>query len=124
VALGAATYSRVRASSALGVVGVHGGSLADYARGGSAAEAVWVTAHRRGLAVQPISPVFLYAQRQIELAELSPSHATVLERLYTDFRKLFGTPGDETLVLVIRLFTGPQTSVRSRRRGDTVHRST
>ncbi|MDT5095417.1 MAG: hypothetical protein QOH60_4780 [Mycobacterium sp.] len=124
VALGAPTYSRVQASSALGVVGVRGGSLADYARGGSAAEAVWVTAHRRGLAVQPISPVFLYAQRQIELAELSPSHATVLERLYTDFRKLFGTPGDETLVLVIRLFTGPQASVRSRRRGDTVHKST
>jgi nitroreductase len=80
-ALGADTVSRVRASSALGVVSVRGGSLADYARGGSAAEAVWITAQRLGVAVQPISPVFLYALRHLEFAELSPSHAAVLERL-------------------------------------------
>jgi molybdopterin/thiamine biosynthesis adenylyltransferase len=123
-ALGADTSGRLRASSALGVVGVRGERLVDYFRGGSAAEAVWVTAAQRGVALQPISPVFLYAQRHRELAELSPSHATVLERLHTEFRNLFHAPRDETLVLVIRLFNAPATSVRSRRRGDTVHSST
>ena len=41
--------------------------LADYARGGSAAEAVWIAAQQHGLAVQPISPAFLYARDDDEL---------------------------------------------------------
>ena len=101
-ALGADTESRVRASSALCLIGVNGNSLADYARGGSAAEAVWITAQRLGVAVQPISPVFLYAQDDGEFAELSAPHAAVLAGLHTEFRNFFGAPQDETAVLVIQ----------------------
>ena len=44
--------------SALGVVTVQGDTLLDFARGGAAVEATWIAAQQRGLAVQPISPVF------------------------------------------------------------------
>jgi molybdopterin/thiamine biosynthesis adenylyltransferase len=119
-ALGADTRARVRASTALGAICVRGRSLADYARGGSVAEAVWITAERLGLAVQPMSPVFLYAQHHSELVDLSSRYATALAGLRTEFRRLVGVSSDDAVVLVIRLFTGPRSSVRSRRRGDTI----
>ena len=60
-ALGSDTRERVLAGSCLAVVSMDGTALTDYARAGSAVEAVWVVAQLRGLAVQPVSPVFLYA---------------------------------------------------------------
>jgi molybdopterin/thiamine biosynthesis adenylyltransferase/nitroreductase len=119
-ALGASTRARVMASSAVGVVCVRGRTLVDYARGGSAAEAVWIAAQRRGLAVQPVSPVFLYAHHCGEVPGVSPRDAHALHRLRTEFLQLVGTPSDESLVLAIRLFEGPAPSVRSSRRTDTV----
>jgi hypothetical protein len=74
-ALGADTRDRLLTSSCVAVVSVNGQALTDYARGGSAVEAVWVLAQQRGLAVQPISPVFLYAHDDGDLEELSPTHA-------------------------------------------------
>ena len=82
------------ASSAVAVISVPGGTLTDYARGGSAVEAVWITAQQRGLAVQPISPVFLYARDVDELAELSTSFADELDDLQKEFRQLVGMPAD------------------------------
>lgn len=114
-ALGADTRRRVLASSAIGVVSVTEGTLTDFARGGSAAEAVWITAQRHGLSVQPMSPVFLYARNADELAGLSPSFADELEELKKAFRELARTPPDSFVALVLRFaFSGP-TSVRSRR---------
>jgi molybdopterin/thiamine biosynthesis adenylyltransferase len=115
-ALGAITRARIMSSAAVGVVCVRGRALVDYARGGSAVEAVWIAAQRRGLAVQPVSPVFLYAHHRSELEVVSPGYAPALHRLRTEFLRLFETPPDESLVLVIRLFEGPRPSVRSRRR--------
>ena len=60
-ALGSDTRERVLAGSCLAVVSMDGTALTDYARAGAAVEAVWVVAQLRGLAVQPVSPVFLYA---------------------------------------------------------------
>jgi molybdopterin/thiamine biosynthesis adenylyltransferase len=114
-ALGADTRVRVLASSAIGVVSLSGSSLADFAQGGAAAEAVWITAQQCGLSVQPISPVFLYARNVDELAGLSASFAGELEELMKAFRRLVHTPPDSLVALVLRLaFSGP-TSVRSRR---------
>ena len=39
----------------------------------SSAEAVWISAEQHGLAVQPMSPVFLYARTPDELTALSPA---------------------------------------------------
>jgi molybdopterin/thiamine biosynthesis adenylyltransferase len=116
-ALGDDVRNRIRASSAVGVITVHGHELTDFARGGSAVEAVWVVAQRRGLAVQPISPVFLHAVYRDELLELSPSFATAMQRLQADFRQLAGTKDDESQVLVLRFAHARPASVRSRRRG-------
>ncbi len=110
------TYDRVRASSALAVVTVHGHGLTDYARGGSAVEAVWIVAQQRGLAVQPVSPLFLYAHDHDELRELSASLAPSLHRLQHAFRELAGTRADESQVIMLRFCEAPPASVRSRRR--------
>lgn len=115
-ALGDNTRDRVCASSALAAVSVRGHTLTDYARGGSAVEAVWILAQHHGFAVQPVSPVFLFADNQDELRELSPEFAPSLDRLQCAFRALFGTKPDESLALVLRISKAPRTSVRSRRR--------
>ena len=87
-ALGEDTRQRIVASSAVAVISVSGDTLADYARGGSAAEAVWITAQQHGLAVQPISPVFLYARDIKDLAELSSAFADELSDLPKEFQQL------------------------------------
>jgi molybdopterin/thiamine biosynthesis adenylyltransferase len=118
-ALGDDAHDRVCASSALGVATVQGRRLTDYARGGSAAEAMWILAQQHGLSVQPLSPVFLNAQNDDDLVELSPTFAASLGRLQHDFRDLAGTGPGESQVLVLRFSHAPPTSVRSRR---AVHR--
>ncbi|TMS51828.1 Rv1355c family protein [Mycobacterium sp. DBP42] len=115
-ALGDDTYERVTSSSALAVVSIRGRRLTDYAAAGSAVEAVWVDAQRRGLAVQPVSPVFLYAHNDRERDELSPGHADALRDLQYAFRRLTSTERDESQALVLRLSDAPRPTVRSRRR--------
>jgi len=115
-ALGADTRLRISRSSALAVVVTGEHSLTDYVRGGSAAEAAWITAQRHGLAVQPISPPFLYAQDNSELEELSPQFAARLAELQSEFRKLTATRSGEAQILILRLTAAPPASVRSRRR--------
>lgn len=115
-ALGADTSARVSSSGTLAVVTVAGRSLLDYARGGSAVEAVWATAQEHGLAVQPVSPVFLYGHTDEEMCTLSPAYADRLRLLQTEFRELAQITPNEAEVLVLRLSDAPPTSVRSRRR--------
>jgi hypothetical protein len=116
-ALGEDTYQRVSASSALAVISVSGQNLTDYARGGSATEAVWITAQQHGLAVQPVSPAFLYAHDDADLRELSPPFAGELRDLQYNFRKLAHTGVSEAQVLVLRFSRAPRPTVPSRRRG-------
>jgi hypothetical protein len=119
-ALGEDTRRRVLASSAVVVISVPGGTLTDYARGGSAAEAVWITAQQRGLAVQPVSPVFLYARDAEDLTELSVSSDDELGDLQQEFRQLFRIPVDVAPALVLRFAVGGPASVRSRRSLDRI----
>jgi hypothetical protein len=119
-ALGEDTRDKVLASSALAVVSVPGQTLRDYAQGGAAVELVWIIAQQRGLSVQPISPVFLYAHGAAELDELSPAFAGELNTLQRDFRRLAGTPSGESIVLILRLAAAPPASVQSRRSLDRV----
>ena len=114
-ALGEDTRRRVLASSAIAVISVTEGALTDYARGGAAVEAVWIAAQRCGLAVQPYSPVFLYARDAKDLAELSTSFADELGDLQQEFRRLVGISADASPALVLRLAVSDPASVRSRR---------
>jgi molybdopterin/thiamine biosynthesis adenylyltransferase len=115
-ALGDDVANRVRATSAVAVLTTSGDQLIDYARGGSAAEAVWIVAQQHGLAVHPISPVFLHAAHRDELSEMSPLFAPELIDLQTQFTELAGMGADESLVLVLRLAHAGPASTRSRRR--------
>jgi molybdopterin/thiamine biosynthesis adenylyltransferase len=120
-ALGDDMRDRIRASSALATIIVAGDSLHDYARGGSAAEAVWILAQREGLAVQPLSPVFLHARSTKELTEVSPRFGDELGRLRDDFAQLTGIGPQEATVLVLRFSSAPPASVESRRSTSRVH---
>jgi hypothetical protein len=115
-ALGDNTYEQVAASAAVGVISVRGRSLTDYARAGSAVESVWIHAHQQGLAVQPISPTFLYALGDEDLRELSPAFVEDLRELQYNFLKLAGTQPGESQALVLRFCHAPRPTVGSRRR--------
>jgi molybdopterin/thiamine biosynthesis adenylyltransferase len=121
-ALGEDTRRRVLGSSAIAVISVAGDTLSDYARGGSAAEAVWITAQRQGLAVHPTSPVFLYARNAQELAELQTSFSNELMQLHKEFQQLARISADDSLALVLRFAFSEPASVRSRRSVDRVSR--
>jgi molybdopterin/thiamine biosynthesis adenylyltransferase len=110
------TRDRVASSSALAVVTVDGTAPADYVRGGSAVEAVWVGAEEQGLAVHPVSPVFLYAVEATDLATLSPPFAEELGRLRTEFRTAVGLEDEEAVALVLRLSHTATVPSRSARR--------
>jgi nitroreductase len=117
-ALGDDIRDRVRSSSAVAVITVDGDDLVDFARGGAAVEAMWVLAQQRGLAVQPISPVFLHAVHAEELRDMSPTFAESLHQLQSDFRAVAATTPGEAQVLVLRLtHTDHPPSTVSRRRG-------
>jgi molybdopterin/thiamine biosynthesis adenylyltransferase len=113
--LGEGTRRQVAASSALAVVSVPGGSLSDYAHGGMAAEAVWVTAQQRGLAVQPMSPIFLYARGADDLDRVSEPFGGELRALQQEFVQLVGIGATDAVALVLRLAVSEPASVRSLR---------
>jgi hypothetical protein len=114
--LGDDTYKRVTSSSAVAVVSTPGRRLTDYAQAGSAVQALWVKAQQCGVAVQPVSPVFLCAHSDHERQLLSPDHAGALRDLQYSFRQLTATERDASQALVLRLFYAPRPTVRSRRR--------
>jgi molybdopterin/thiamine biosynthesis adenylyltransferase len=115
-ALGDDTHRRVVESAAVGVITVHGHSLADYARAGAAVESVWVRAQQHGVGVQPVSPAFLYAANAEDLRRLSPAFAEDLGHLQYNFRKLAGTAPAQAQALVLRFGYAPPATVPSRRR--------
>jgi nitroreductase len=116
--LGAETTARIESSSALAVVCVDGDRLSDYARGGSAVEAVWIAAQERGLAVQPISPSFFYVRDDEDVVAVAPGHAAELTALRSRYLDVVGIEADarETPALMLRLALAPPTTIRSRRR--------
>jgi molybdopterin/thiamine biosynthesis adenylyltransferase len=114
-ALGDDMRDRVLTSSALAVITVTGHRLFDYARGGSAVEAVWILAQQKDLSVQPLSPVFLHAQSTADLEELSATFADELRQQKSDFARLSAIHPEESIVLVLRFTAAPPASVPSRR---------
>jgi hypothetical protein len=116
-ALGDDSHTKISEASAVGVISVRGDTLVDYARAGSAVESVWIRAQQHGLAVQPVSPAFLYANNEVEFTTLSPPFANDLARLQYTFRNLVSAHAAESLALVLRFSRAPRSSVVSRRRG-------
>jgi molybdopterin/thiamine biosynthesis adenylyltransferase len=116
-ALGEVMRDRVASSSALAVVTVPGADPAPeaYVRGGAAVERLWVTAEHHGLAIQPCSPVFLFATTPEDFAQLSEEFSEELERLAVEFRSLIGIKEGEAPTLVMRVSHASASSSRSAR---------
>lgn len=113
-ALGDLTARRVRSASGLAIVTIDGTTAADYIRGGSAVERVWVTAIDEGLGVYPVSPVFIFATNDAELRALSVEHAKSLGQLQFEMGEIVGFDC-QTPALVMRLTHDPDGAVRSQR---------
>ncbi|MGF0311686.1 Rv1355c family protein [Rhodococcus sp. IEGM1428] len=114
-ALGSDMRDRVLSSSAIVVIVVPGSTADHYIRGGYATENVWVTAHLHGLAVQPVSPAFLYARTPEEHQQLSMHRGEALQELNSRFRALLDITDIESVALVLRLSCAPKSRIYSRR---------
>jgi molybdopterin/thiamine biosynthesis adenylyltransferase len=114
-ALGMITRTAIRSSSALAIITVGGLRPADYVLGGEAVERLWLDAERSGLAVHPVSPVFIYATDDSDFVDLVGERAGALRTLSELFRQTVGIEDAEQLALVLRLSHAPPPSARSRR---------
>jgi hypothetical protein len=114
-ALGMITRTAIRSSSALAIITVGGLRPAYYVHGGEAVERLWLDAERSGLAVHPVSPVFIYATDDSDFVDLVGERAGALRTLSELFRQTVGIEDAEQLALVLRLSHAPPPSARSRR---------
>jgi molybdopterin/thiamine biosynthesis adenylyltransferase/nitroreductase len=115
-ALGARTRVMVGSSSALALVTVPRSDPMWYVRGGSAVERFWLSAEMQGLAVQPVSPVFLYAVDEKDFLGLGGErYLDEMFRLSERFNGLWDLNEGETMVMVMRVLHAAPPSVRSAR---------
>jgi hypothetical protein len=115
-ALGADAQGRLMSASALAVVSNRGRDTADYVLGGQAMESLWIHAQTLGLAVHPVSPVFVYADGRAELDQVAPGRADELAQLSTQFDEALGIGHGEAVTTVLRLSRTGSVRPASRRR--------
>jgi molybdopterin/thiamine biosynthesis adenylyltransferase len=115
-ALGQVTRERVRSSSALAVVTVADTRPRSYVSGGAAVQGIWLAAAAAGLAVQPVSPLSVFAVDAQDFAGLVPApYLPRLKALTARLRALAGVAEGEALALILRLSHAGPPSVRSLR---------
>jgi hypothetical protein len=113
-ALGMRMKASIMTSSALAVVTVPRADPMWYVRGGAAMERFWLNCEMHGLAVQPSSPVFLYAVDESDLVKLSGErYFDEMYQLFDRFNEFWGLGYGETAVMVFRVFQAPAPSVHS-----------
>ena len=113
-ALGLRMRASILTSSALAIVTVPRADPMWYVRGGAAMERFWLMCEQLGLAVQPASPVFLYAVDESDLRELSGErYLDEMHQLSDRFNDFWSLGDGETAIMVFRLFQAPPPSVHS-----------
>jgi hypothetical protein len=113
-ALGARTRAAVLASSALVAITIPRADPTWYVRGGAAVERFWLATEKLGLAVQPVSPLFVFANSESEMVELAGErHLDEIFRLSERFHGLLELGEGEAVALLLRVFDAPRPSVRS-----------
>ncbi|MGD0852804.1 MAG: Rv1355c family protein [Acidimicrobiales bacterium] len=113
-ALGLRMQASVVTSSALAMITVPRADPTWYVRGGSAMERFWLSAEMHGLAVQPASPVFLYAVDETDMRVLAGErYLDEMHALSERFDQFWGLSDGETAVMVFRIFQAPPPSVHS-----------
>ncbi len=116
-ALGLRTQAMVNSSSALALITVPRAEPSWYVRGGAAIERFWLSAEMHGLALQPVSPLFLYATDEADLVGLGGER--FLDEMY-DLSRRFNRAWDldegEAMAMVMRVIHADRPSVHSIRR--------
>jgi molybdopterin/thiamine biosynthesis adenylyltransferase/nitroreductase len=113
-ALGMRMRASIMTSSALAVVTVPRPEPLWYVRGGGAMERFWLSCEMHGLALQPASPVFLYAVDESDIQELSGErYRDEMFGLLERFHDFWGMGDGETAIMVFRIFQAPPPSVHS-----------
>lgn len=113
-ALGDSARRSVHLSSALAVVTVANATPTSYLHGGSAVERLWICAQEAGLAVQPLSPVFLFAVQQADFDHLGGERwSSELRSLAAQFRDVVDLGSATVMALVLRLSHAPPATARS-----------
>ncbi len=113
-ALGMRMQASVMTSSALAMITVPRADPMWYLRGGAAMERFWLSAEMHGLAVQPASPVFLYAVDEADMRMMAGER--YLDEMYAlseRFHEFWELSDGETAVMVFRVFQAPPPSVHS-----------
>jgi molybdopterin/thiamine biosynthesis adenylyltransferase len=114
--LSARTRDAVNSSSAVAIVTIPRTDPAWYVRGGTAVERLWLTSELHGLAVQPVSPVFLYAVDDKDFLRLGGErHMNTLLDLAQRFNEFWDLDDSEHVALLVRLSHAPSPSARSAR---------
>lgn len=113
-ALGLRTQAAVANSSAVVAVTVPRPEPKWYVRGGAALERVWLSGEMHGLAMQPASPVFLYAVGEDDMRTLGGErYLEEMVRLSERFNELWNLDDGESMVMILRVHHAPPPSVRS-----------
>ncbi len=80
-------------------------------------ERLWLVAESLGIRVQPVSPLYLYADSEADLLRLGGErNVDALASAQRTFKEFFDISGSEVMVMVLRLFSGEAASVHSIRR--------
>ncbi|MGB8196032.1 MAG: hypothetical protein WCF25_03390, partial [Acidimicrobiales bacterium] len=113
-ALGLRMQASIMTSSALAIITVPRADPMWYLRGGAAMERFWLSAEMHGLAVQPASPVFLYAVDESDMRLMAGErYLDEMHALSDRFHQFWGLSDGETAVMVFRVFQAPPPTVHS-----------
>jgi molybdopterin/thiamine biosynthesis adenylyltransferase len=114
--LGMRSKFGVSSASAMAAVVVPRADPIAYVRGGAAVERLWLNAERCGLALHPLSPVFLFAVDADErLGLVGERNIDALTGLTHRFNDLFGLADGERVALLLRVLRAPPPAVKSAR---------
>jgi nitroreductase len=106
-----------RRSAAIALLSVRGDGPEDFVRGGEVLERIWLSATRHGMAFQPITGItFLLLRRRLTDGEgLSAPHRALLDRVDSEFKRLYPESAGESPIMLFRLGMSPSPSGRSPR---------
>ncbi len=112
--LGLRTQAAINSSSGLMVVTVPRAEPHWYVRAGAAMERLWLLGESLGLAMQPVSPLYLFATNEEEMVELGGERRlNELSDHSEQFRDVWDIDDTEALGMVFRVFHAEAPSVHS-----------
>ncbi|RVU86431.1 Rv1355c family protein [Leucothrix sargassi] len=116
-ALGEYNRDRILCASAMLTITVSGQSDLDYVKGGRTLQELWLVAESYGVALQPISPIFLYANSKDDIRTLMKNEFLLKTgQMKDEFNKIFGINTTNYPVIVMRAAYCDAPNFRSYRR--------